>query len=75
MSNQKVTNWRRSGVFCNHHIVNRVRGGRKTQENLLVFDKSRERAWHFLFKSMSFQEVAELLLRVSRAKKNQTKIN
>jgi len=75
MSNQKITNWRRSGIMCNHHIVNKVRGGNANQKNLLVFDKARERAWHFLFKSMSFDEVAELLLRVSRAKRNQSKPN
>lgn len=60
--------WKRSGRIINHHIKNRCKGGKSTPENLLKFDSERERAWHFLFKNMSFKEVAELLLRVDRAK-------
>lgn len=60
--------WRRCGRNVKHHITNRVNGGESTPENLLVFDRNRERAWHFLFKNKSFEEVAELLLRTCRMK-------
>lgn len=60
--------WKRSGKVIKHHITNRVNGGKSTPENLLRFDSERERAWHFLFKNMSFEEVAELLLRTCRMK-------
>jgi len=64
----KRKNFKRSGVMVKHHITNKSRGGKKTDENLLVFDRNRERAWHFLFGNKSFEEVAELLLRTCRAK-------
>jgi hypothetical protein len=60
--------WRRSGKMVRHHITNRCNGGTSTQSNLLLFDRNREKAWHFLFKNLSFEEVAELLLRTCRAK-------
>jgi hypothetical protein len=60
--------WKRSGKVIKHHITNRVNGGKSTPENLLRFDSERERAWHFLFKNMSFEEVAELLLRTCQMK-------
>ena len=60
--------WKRSGKMVKHHITNRVKGGKSTAENLLKFDSERERAWHFLFKNKSFEEVAELLLRTCRMK-------
>lgn len=61
--------WKRSGKMVKHHITNRVNGGKSTPENLLVFDREREKAWHFLFKNKDFEEVAELLLRCSRMKR------
>ena len=57
-----MKNWQRSKKIVNHHIKNRVRGGKSSPSNLLKFDSERERAWHFLFKNLSFREVAELLL-------------
>lgn len=53
--------WKRSKKFCNHHIVNRCRGGNNKPENLLRFDTARERAWHTIFYSLSIQEVIMLL--------------
>ena len=72
----KVTRWRRSGDFCTHHIQNRVRKpkGVNRLSNLLTLDENRERAWHFIFNDLSFEEVAALLLRTVRAKKNQEKL-
>ena len=63
--------WKRSGKTVKHRIKNRCRGGKSTPDNLLRFDSERERAWHFLFGNKDFEEVAELLLRTSRAKKRQ----
>jgi len=60
--------WKRSRKFVRHHITNRINGGKGTKENLLRFDSEREKAWHFLFKNKSFEEVAELLLRTCQAK-------
>jgi len=72
MSKQKSKRWKRSGRIIRHHIKNRCKGGGNSIHNLLQFDSEREKAWHFLFKNMSFTEVAELLLRTVRAKNAQT---
>jgi len=64
-------NWKRSGRFVNHHLKNRCRGGKSTPSNLLKLDSERERAWHFIFKNLSFVEAAELLLRTDKMKKKQ----
>jgi len=61
--------WNRSRHFCRHHITNRVNGGGSEPSNLLLLDREREKAWHFLFHNLSFEEVAELLLRTCKAKK------
>ena len=55
--------WRRSGRFNRHHIVNRVNQGRDVASNLLNLDTERHRAWHFLFRNLSFVQVAQLLIR------------
>jgi hypothetical protein len=60
--------WKRSGKMVQHHITNRCHKGRSTPDNLLRFDSERERAWHFLFKNLSFEEVAELLLKTCQMK-------
>jgi len=71
MSKNKCKNWKRSGRFVNHHIKNRCHGGKSTPSNLLKLDSERERAWHFIFKNLSFVEAAELLLRTDKMKKKQ----
>jgi hypothetical protein len=63
--------WHRSGKFNRHHIVNKTNGGSSKPSNILKMDVNRHRAWHFLFRNMSFQEVAELLLRCQKIKDNQ----
>lgn len=60
--------WQRKGKFNRHHIKNKCRGGRTTKENLLWMDIERHNAFHFLFKNMSFREVAALLIRCSEMK-------
>ncbi len=95
-----MKNWKRSGRFIKHHIINRCKGGCSKPYNLLLLDSEREKAWHkaffnmsftevaqqlqlnmimftsdekkavkFLFKDKTYNEIAELLLRVVRAKK------
>jgi len=63
--------WKRSGKMVRHHIKNRVNNGKSTPSNLLKLDSERERAWHFIFKNLSFVEAAELLLRTDKMKKKQ----
>ena len=58
----------RTGKIVRHHILNRCHKGTSDVSNLLQFDKGRENAWHFLFKNMSFREVAALLLRTCEMK-------
>ena len=54
-----------------HHILNKCRSGKDTFQNLLRFDKHREKAFHAIFGSMTLEEAGRLLSRVSRAKKAQ----
>lgn len=65
----KDKNWKRKGRFVQHHIVNRCNKGKSEPSNLIRLDEQREKAWHFLFGNMDFEEVAELLLRTWRMKK------
>jgi hypothetical protein len=51
-----------------HHNVNRSEGGSDSQRNLFMLDTERHYAWHLLFGHMTFQEVAEMLLRAVRMK-------
>lgn len=46
-------------------------GGQNSLSNLLVFDSEREKAWHFLFHNLSFNQVAQLLIRTCQAKEAQ----
>ena len=64
----KDKNWKRKGRFVQHHIVNRCNKGKSEPSNLIRLDESREKAWHFLFGNMDFEEVAELLLRTCQMK-------
>ena len=68
---KKQKSWKRAKRYNRHHIYNKCRGGKATTDNLLWMDIARHNAWHFLFKNMSFTEVAELLLRVVKIKKYQ----
>jgi hypothetical protein len=60
--------WKRSRKLIKHHITNCIKGGKSEPSNLLKFDEERERAFHFIFHNLSFEEVAELLIRTCRAK-------
>lgn len=63
--------WERSGHFNRHHIINRVNGGSMVRQNLLIMDTNRHRAWHLLFKDLSFDEAAALLTRCAEMKRRQ----
>jgi len=67
----KVWTEKRSGKFNKHHLSPKSRGGQSIESNLLRMDISRHNAWHLIFHNLSFEEAAELLLRVVRAKKCQ----
>jgi len=56
-----------------HHIKPKSRGGKATMQNLLLFDVAKHQEWHVMFGLMTIDEVIELLTRVSRAKRHQTK--
>lgn len=55
-----------------HHLLNKVNGGESTKQNLLWIKIERHRSWHFLFDNLNLEEVIQLLIRVKRAKENQT---
>ena len=65
----KERKWNRRRRFVKHHIRNRIFGGTKTQSNLIRMDEEREKAFHFLFHNFTFQQAAQILLRVDRLKK------
>lgn len=60
--------WKKGKKMVHHHITNRCRGGKSNKSNLILLERNKEQAWHFLFKNKSFEEVAELLLRICRMK-------
>lgn len=60
--------FKRSKHFVHHHITNKCRGGHSNKSNLILLEENREKAWHFIFKDKSFEEVAELLLRICKIK-------
>lgn len=59
---RKRTKWKRSGKMIKHHIQNRCMGGSSKPHNLLLFDSEREKAWHFIFRNLSFYEAGTKLL-------------
>lgn len=63
--------YERSGYFNRHHIVNREHGGGMTKQNLLIMDTHRHRCWHLLFKDLSFDEAAALLIECAKRKRRE----
>ena len=47
-----------------HHLVNRVRGGKSTPDNLLVIKVERHCALHKIFHNMSWSEIGDALYSV-----------
>lgn len=61
--------WERSGHFNRHHLLARSRGGGMQQQNLLIMDTTRHKAFHVLFGNMTFEEAAALLVRCAEMKR------
>lgn len=72
--NKQKREWKRSGVFNEHHIQNKCRGGQSIQSNLLRLDTRRHDAFHLLFGNLDLDEVIEVLVRVRDIKKSQAKV-
>ena len=64
---------RRARKLTRHHIINTVRGGDNSPENIIFIKNERHQAWHLLFNNMSFLEIAMLLVRTHNFK-NGTKL-
>jgi hypothetical protein len=65
----------RSGCTNRHHNFAKCRGHNESINNIIIMDTRRHQAFHLLFGVRTFREAAILLLRVERAKKNQTVVN
>ena len=62
---------KRKGIKNKHHLVPKSRGGGNHYANLLVMDMERHKALHFLFGTLTLEEIIELLIRVKRIKDSQ----
>ena len=62
----KRTYLKRSGRKNRHHIKNKVRGGKRTPDNMILLDEYRHSAYHLLFSDKTFLEAARLLIRADR---------
>ena len=67
---KKYPRYKRRRQKNKHHIVNKCKGGRAVNENLLFMDVNRHNAWHFLFENKSFLDVIKLLVRCLGFKKH-----
>ncbi len=54
-----------------HHLTPRSRGGKDTDDNLLLIEIEKHEAWHKMFGIKTAKEVLALLERVVRAKESQ----
>jgi len=63
---------KRSGRKNRHHDFARSRGTDNSLQNIIMMDTRRHAAFHLLFGNRTFVEAASLLMRVSRAKHNQS---
>ncbi len=62
---------KRARMKNKHHLVPRSRGGGSHYSNLLIMDIERHKALHFLFGTLTLEEIIELLIRVKRIKDSQ----
>lgn len=58
----------RAGRCNRHHIQAKSRGGKATDQNLILLDERRHAAYHLLFKNLNFIEAAALLVRAYEMK-------
>jgi len=59
------------GMNRHHFFVARIRGGKRSINNLLWINIERHRSWHDVFGNMGAEEVLAFLERVVRAKRRQ----
>lgn len=52
-----------------HHMTPRSRGGKTTQDNMLLIDIERHVYWHKVFRNLTLEEVIRLLVRLREAKR------
>jgi len=64
---------KRKGRKNRHHILAKSRKGKRTLQNLILLDENRHAAFHLLFQTKTFLEVAQLLVRTHNMK-NGTKL-
>jgi hypothetical protein len=55
-----------------HHLIPKCRGGGYNKRNLLYISVTTHCDWHKVFKNLTLDEVIELLIRVRRAKQQET---
>ena len=58
----------RKGRTNRHHILAKSRKGKRTKKNLILLDENRHAAFHLLFGTKTFLEVAQLLVRTHNTK-------
>lgn len=51
-----------------HHLLNKCKGGKNQDWNIVLIDIEKHRYWHKIFKNLSLEEVIELLKRLKRLK-------
>jgi len=65
---RKNKRWRRN----HHHLIPKCRGGGMNRRNLLLISVTTHCEWHRVFKNLTLDEVIDLLIRVRRAKAQET---
>lgn len=69
-------NKKRKNPITRHHLTNKVAykmgektpWGKDSDENILLLKQNSHRAWHLLFGNRSLEEVAAVLIRLSKLK-------
>jgi hypothetical protein len=51
-----------------HHWTNKINGGKSNKRNVSWLKVERHRAWHYIFKNKSLEEVIALLTRLKKMK-------
>lgn len=58
----------RKGCFSHHHIWNKVNGGTKEPENMLLLKQEKHNLLHILFGNLDFYDIILLLIRTAKLK-------
>lgn len=68
MKKRKRTCFNRAGRKNKHHILAKIRGGIKTEQNLILLDENRHACFHLLFGNRTLREAAAVLIRAAEMK-------